>query len=382
MQRDEIIKRFTARHGDRYDYSSVPDGDTKVAEKVYIVCPEHGVFEQRIQDHFRGKGCLQCSNANPGSIESFIEKAENVHGKRYDYSKAVYLGAREKLEIVCREHGPFWAAPTNHHRGKGCPKCGDIKAGRKRRAEAKQSFEQRARAVHGSKYDYSKVRYVRAAEKVEIVCTKHGSFWQAPNSHVYGTGCPYCAQESRSRNASEVSEKHYKKTRGARCAAFLKKAKILHGDRYDYSLVEYKNSNSKIKIICADHGVFEQSPATHIDESRGGKGCPTCGLKREYPNGYVYVLYGDGKTKIGITYDPKERFRKLKERTPFEFEPIGYWFCSTYDLTFKVEAVLHRHFEEHSAGLKGFDGAKEWFNMSPFEACDLLTNFLGAPNND
>ncbi|CAM0079442.1 homing endonuclease, partial [Vibrio phage K391] len=91
------------------------------------------------------------------------------------------------------------------------------------------------------------------------------------------------------------------------------------------------------------------------------------------------MLYGEGKTKIGITHEPSERFRKLRERTPFEFESVGIWFCVTYDMTFKVEAVLHRHFEEYSANLKGFDGSKEWFNMASFKACDLLTSFLGAP---
>lgn len=56
-----------------------------------------------------------------------------------------------------------------------------------------------------------------------------------------------------------------------------------------------------------------------------------------------------------------------------------YGFCDTYGLTFKVEAVLHMYFEDYSSNLKGFDGAKEWFNMTPFGACDLLTSFLGVP---
>lgn len=379
MLREEIIKRFTEAHGNKYDYSLVPEGDTKVAVKTPIVCPVHGVFEQEIRGHYQGKGCLQCSSANPGTFESFIKKAEKVHGKRYDYSKSIYLGAREKLEIICREHGSFWSAPTNHHRGKGCPKCGDRLIGLKRRAEAKRTFEVRARSIHGAKYDYSKVKYVRASDNVEIICPSHGSFMQQPASHIQGTGCTKCSDEFRLSRASDISREHHRKTRKIREANFLEKAKEFHGDKYDYSLVRYKNTNTKVKIICPDHGVFEQSPSSHIEASRGGKGCPTCGLRREYPNGYVYVLHGDGKTKIGITYDPKERFRKLKERTPFEFEPVGVWFCDTYDLTFKVEAVMHRHFEEYSSNLKGFDGAKEWFNMTPFEVCDLLTSFLGVP---
>ncbi len=127
----------------------------------------------------------------------------------------------------------------------------------------------------------------------------------------------------------------------------IKRFTEAHGDKYDYSLVPKGDTKVavKVSIVCPVHG----------------------------------VLYGEGKTKVGITYDPKERFRKLKERTPFEFEPVGVWFCNTYDLTFKVEAIIHRHFEEYSSKLKGFDGAKEWFNMTPFEVCDLLTAFLGVP---
>lgn len=371
MQRDGIIKRFTARHGNRYDYSLVPYGDTKVVEKVSIVCPEHGTFEQEIRSHYQGNGCIKCSSCNPGTITSFIEKSEKVHGKRYDYSKAVYLGAREKLEIVCREHGPFWAAPTNHHRGKGCPKCGDIKAGRKRKSKARSVFETRSRTIHGDKYDYSNVKYDGSSEPVRIICPEHGEFRKAPYRHLRGEGCPRCA-------IIKGAQRRAKSTREERKQDFIRLARELHGDKYDYSLVDYNYSKDVVRIICPEHGVFEQRATSHVDTSRGGKGCPTCGLKREYPNGYVYVLYGEGKTKIGITYDPKERFRKLRERTPFPFEPVGYWFCSTYDLTFKVESVLHRHFEEYSSGLKGFDGAKEWFDMPPFEVCDLLTNFLGA----
>lgn len=372
MLREEIIKRFTEAHGDKYDYSLVPDGDAKVAVKVPIGCPVHGVFEQEIRGHYQGKGCLQCSSANPGTIGSFIKKAEKVHGERYDYSKSVYLGAREKLEIICREHGSFWSAPTNHYRGKGCPKCGDRLTGIKRRAEAKRTFETRARLVHGDKYDYSNTVYTDSKTPVSILCRIHGEYYKAPYRHLNREGCPKCS-------VLEGAKKRTNERRSRRKADFIKLAKELHDDKYDYSLVDYKHSRAKVKIVCPDHGVFEQRPTSHVETTRGGKGCPTCGLRREYPNGYVYALYGEGKTKIGITHDPKERFRKLRERTPFEFETVGYWFCDTYDMTFKVEAVLHRHFEEYSANLKGFDGAKEWFNMTPFEACDLLTAFLGAP---
>lgn len=307
----------------------------------------------------------------------FIDKAKKVHGARYVYDKTVYAGSHEKVVVTCRSHGDFEILATNHLSGKGCLKCGVVSRSRKKIRKAREAFADKGAAVHGVFYDYSKVKYVSATSKVVITCPSHGDFLQTPNSHLTGSGCPVCVAERG--NHVKGAAKRADQSLTSRFENFVSLARQLHGDKYDYSLVEYKHSKARVKIICPEHGVFEQRATSHVDTSRGGKGCPTCGLAREYPHGYVYVLYGEGKTKIGITYDPKERFRKLKERTPFEFEPLGAWFCPTYDLTFKVEAILHRHFEDYSANLKGFDGAKEWFNMPPFEACELLTNFLGAP---
>lgn len=307
----------------------------------------------------------------------FIDKAKKVHGTKYAYDKCVYVSSHSKVTVTCAKHGDFDITATNHLSGKGCPACGVESRSAIRKELARSRFTDKASNVHQGFYDYSKTEYVKASEKVVMTCPIHGDFKQTPNSHLNGSGCPLCG----TRNADHKggAKKRADATIKQRTENFIKLARELHGDKYDYSLVDYKNSKSKVKIICPEHGVFEQKATGHVDTNRGGKGCPTCGLRREYPNGYVYVLYGEGKTKIGITHDPKERFRKLKERTPFEFESVGAWFCVTYDMTFKVEAVLHRHFEEYSANLKGFDGAKEWFNMAPFEACDLLTAFLGAP---
>lgn len=307
----------------------------------------------------------------------FIDKALKVHGDKYNYDRCVYESSHSKVTVTCLKHGDFQILATNHLSGKGCPKCGVERRSRLRVEKAKACFEIKASAIHLGFYDYSRVKYLSASSKVVIKCPLHGEFEQTPNAHLNGSGCPTCGV--RNADHSGGAKKRSEATIKQRTANFIKLAKELHGDKYDYSLVDYKHSKAKVKIICPDHGVFEQRATSHVDTTRGGKGCPTCGLRREYPNGYVYVLHGEGKTKIGITHDTTERFRKLKERTPFEFEPVGYWFCNTYDLTFKVEAVLHRHFEEYSSNLKGFDGAKEWFNMSPFEACDLLTSFLGAP---
>lgn len=120
----------------------------------------------------------------------------------------------------------------------------------------KEEFIDKARNVHGDEYDYSNVNYTNNRTKIEIICHIHGSFWQTPGMHLSGNGCPECAP-----NMKSTTER------------FIKKAKEIHGDRYDHSEVEYINSKKKVKIICRKHGPFWQTPGGHL----GGQGCPECG---------------------------------------------------------------------------------------------------------
>lgn len=123
--------------------------------------------------------------------EQFIEKARLVHNNKYDYSKVNYINSKTKVEIICPIHGSFFQAPIKHTSSKqGCPKCANEENG-KRCRKSFEGFIKRAKSVHGNKYDYSKVNYINSSTKVEIVCPKHGSFFQSPNNH-YKYGCPKC----------------------------------------------------------------------------------------------------------------------------------------------------------------------------------------------
>lgn len=123
-----------------------------------------------------------------------------------------------------------------------------------------KEFVKEAKHVHGNKYDYSKVKYVNANTKVEFVCPKHGVFAQTPSSHLRGQGCPMCGGKKKLTTLE-----------------FARKAKEVHGNKYDYSKVRYTNAKSKVKIICPEHGVFEQLPSNHLS----GCGCPR--HKKEQP---------------------------------------------------------------------------------------------------
>lgn len=116
----------------------------------------------------------------------YISKFQEVHGDRYDYSSVMYTGAKDVVSIGCKAHGLFPQTPQDHLKGSGCPKC--AKVHRKSTIECLKDFKR----VHGSTYDYAKVIYTNSATKVEILCKKHGSFYQTPNHHLEGKGCPKC----------------------------------------------------------------------------------------------------------------------------------------------------------------------------------------------
>lgn len=123
-------------------------------------------------------------------------------------------------------------------------------------------FIKKAKEVHNNKYDYSKVLYKRAIEKVEIICPTHSSFFQQPNNHLTGYGCKKCAiEETSSKKTHSLQE-------------FINKSNILHNYKYDYSLVKYKNNSTLVKIICPEHDIFEQVPKAHLI----GKGCKKCAV--------------------------------------------------------------------------------------------------------
>ena len=253
ITKEEFIEKAKSIHGDKYNYSKMENNGRK--KKVCIICPEHGEFWQRADSHLSGIGCPKCSKKYKYITEEFIEKAKEIHGDKYDYTKTQYKGGRQKISIICPEHGEFWKLPYEHLNGKGCPKCvNKIFTNNKPTTE---EFVEKARKVHGNKYDYSKVEYIKAHSKVCIICSKHGEFWQTPNSHLKGCGCPNCGV-----------------TKKLSVEDFIKKSNLIHKNKYDYSKVKYINTRTKVCIICPEHGEFWQLPYIHLQ----GHGCPNCKL--------------------------------------------------------------------------------------------------------
>jgi len=127
-----------------------------------------------------------------------------------------------------------------------------------------EEFIEKAIKIHGDKYNYSKVEYIKSKEIISIVCKKHGEFKQSPNVHLKGCGCPICMAENTG-NRIRLTTKE-----------FIKRSVKIHGNKYNYSKVEYIGIYEKIIIICKEHGKFEQIPNVHLK----GCGCPKCSRNR------------------------------------------------------------------------------------------------------
>jgi hypothetical protein len=188
----KFVGQARVLHGDKYDYSKVEYVNNKV--KVCIVCPTHGEFWQRPDNHLLGKGCRTCGNiitraSRVSTTDKFRNRSVKVHGDKYDYSKVEYVNAHRKVCIICPDHGEFLQEPQHHVKGFGCRACaGSLK-------KTTEKFISDAKAVHGDKYDYSKVDYKLARIKVCIVCPEHGEFWQTPNNHTSSVqACSSCAE--------------------------------------------------------------------------------------------------------------------------------------------------------------------------------------------
>ena len=177
---EKFIERSKIVHGNKYDYSQT---EYKSAhEKVKIICPTHGVFEQKAWGHLNGKGCPECARKKPWTTETFVKKAKEIHGDKYDYSKTHINGILNKVIITCPIHGDFEQIAQSHINGHGCKKC----------LSCKETFIKKAKEIHGDKYDYSLVDYKKARTKIKIICPIHGIFEQQPRAHLYGQGCAKC----------------------------------------------------------------------------------------------------------------------------------------------------------------------------------------------
>ena len=199
--------------------------------------------------------------------ETFKQEFNQTHGDKYEY-----LGYDHgKVKFKCNNHNIIQEDTPSHLRsGRGCKICSK-EAKIAKSASTTEEFIAKAKAIHGEKYDYSKVRYVKNDEKVIIICPKHGEFLQTPMTHLRGNGCQKCGYETIGRKlkrSEPLKSPHPRKT----TEDFIKQATELQNGFYGYSKSVYVNDKTPLVITCPIHGDFLQTPNKHLI----GHGCPKC----------------------------------------------------------------------------------------------------------
>jgi len=231
LSKEDLIQRFNKIHNYKFDYSLV---DYKNLDtKVKIICPTHGIFEQTPRNHLHGNDCFECSKRKRSkTTEEFINQAKIVHNNFYDYSLTKYKNYLTKVKIICPIHGEFDQLPQHHIKGSSCPKCG-VEKTKKFTELGLKEFIDKVNVIHNNKYDYSKVNYVNSYTKVEIVCPKHGSFFQKPNDHISSkAGCPICKESKGERLISRILQDYNIKYIPQHSFTDLKYKNLLYYDFY------------------------------------------------------------------------------------------------------------------------------------------------------
>lgn len=294
--------------------------------------------------------------------EEFIKRAREIHGDRYDYSKVEYVNSQTNVCIICPEHGEFWQTPNNHLRGKGCNKCGRSQTLNSITIVRTEEFIRRARKIHGNEYDYSKTNINGMNNPVCITCPKHGDFFVLPHNHLKGKKCKYCA-----------THQSFKKSTNE----FINDAKTIHGEKYNYSKVEYVNAKTPVCIICPKHGEFQQTPHKHLS----GSGCKWCAKEKSieaqimgkdefikraqkcHGSKYIYsnVDYVNNRTKVSIICPEHGEFQQTPE---VHLKGYGCRYCSNVSV---LEKIVKQIFLENNINFieqKGFPWLKSEHDWS------------------
>lgn len=213
QRQKQAFKRAIKVHGKKYDYSKVAFKSQH--EKVTIICPQHGEWQQRFHSHLAGYGCPKCGVERQATSKAFsanelrkkfIQEAEKVHGKYYDYSKVSYVGkrARDKVTIIDPKLGEFEQTFGNHVTLKHKHPEHHLTVGKieyiasiygtvKERLE---EFKRAVRKHHKGEYTYPylKKEFKGFSSNITVVCKKCGPIVQTAHNHMKGHGCKYCAR--------------------------------------------------------------------------------------------------------------------------------------------------------------------------------------------
>lgn len=252
LYKDILIKKAQKKFGNKYSYDHLSYVDQKTEMRIFCN-PCNNWFLQKPNKHLRFEGCKKCLSKK--KTNQYISKAKLVHGEKYDYSSSVYSGIQKKINIFCLKCKSFFSQRADRHlKGYNCNNCSKGGSGIK---ITLQDFIKKSVEKHGNRYNYDLVVYKNSLTYVKITCnTCKKIFEQIPNAHWAGHGCPYqCSlQNKRGPKLSKRAEK------------FLLKVKRIHGNEYDFSVINYTKDRNEISVknnICGHK--FEILPKSFLE---------------------------------------------------------------------------------------------------------------------
>lgn len=368
---EKFIEEAHKVHGEKYDYSHVKFENTNT--NVRIICPEHGEFMQKPNNHLQGQGCPKCSHRGL-SKEEIISEFREVHGDKYQYDIETIGKMNDKCRMICPEHGEFWQSPTKHLRGQGCPKCGI-----ERRTEigkiTLEDFIRKANEVHESKYNYKLVQFSNVHEKTDIICPKHGVFSQNVYDHMNGHGCPKCGMtvsngeiEIRDFIASLIGDENIE----------IRNRNILNGKEIDIYIKPLKLGIEYNGVIWHSEK-FRKNKNYHLNktEEANKKGVKLIQIfEDEYNERKDIVLskikYMISKSDIPKVYGRKCKIEKITKKLAYEFleknHIQGFAPSSVY---------MGAFYEDRLVSVITFKKVKEEWELTRF-ASDINLSVIGT----
>jgi len=358
LSTEYIIKRCKYIYGDKYDYSKIEyKGGNVKTEKIEIVCPIHGSFF-KIYDNIQKRdcGCPKCAkeksiekwklNSIVSNANKFIERSKKKFGDRFDYSEVVYVNSQSPIILICKEHGLRFSTTPNVHlnsRFGGCKKCynkyieslknlnkpkkpklTEEERKEKRRECEEKHFIKKATNKFGNRYDYSEIKYVNCDTPVNIIDKEL-------NNEIFSIKpCNFLKSKNGRPDKIHITTEQ-----------FIEMAKRVHGNKYDYSKVDYKGDKIKVCIICPKHGEFWQTPHNHL-HVRMGSGCPKCSTSRLEES--IFYRLKKENIEFKTQYTDKKIFGNMR----------GDFFIKSYNVM--IECQGEQHFQKCSIFHKGYSG--------------------------
>lgn len=311
---DRTLYRFKIIHGDKYDYSRIKEehinGENSHIPVHCNLCNHD--WNPSIASHLQ-HGCPNCVNVAPWTLTRFLIRTNEIHGPKFDYSQVReehIQNQNSHIPVHCNICEYDWNPSIASHLQHGCPNCAH------NAPLTLATFLAKAKEIHEDKCDYSRVTEEHIHGKnscIPIHCNTCGYDWNSTiDNHLNSKhGCPNCA--------GNIPLTYN---------IFIYEAQKIHGNRYDYSLInptDHISSNSYVTLICINCKLsWSVRVSNHI---HGRCGCPNCNKSK----GQQFVL--DILQEIGITRIDLEYRNPYARQYPydFRFQYRNMWFKVEYD---------------------------------------------------